>query len=225
MSTKDMKGRTNLICYALLFSLVACNRIGDLTMKMDSQKMMKQVMPAADFSEWVNEPENGLIATKELDGISYWFMYKPLAYEAMMRATNDSGLVRSEYAANLNTLRNTQYCLLKIKSTTGNNELLRFRLSGNEEYYRRLEYCSYNIQQDIKLIDGKDTLPCILHHYERAFGLAPEAVFTLVFEAKDTLYKGRQKTLFFEDNLFGNGTINLNVSEESMNNIPDLKNN
>ena len=47
------------------------------------------------------------------------------------------------------------------------------KISNEFSFEQRLSYFMSGLQKDLILIVGKDTLPCILYHFERNFGIAP----------------------------------------------------
>jgi hypothetical protein len=114
------------------------------------------------------------------------------------------------------------YFSFRIKSNGEQEELLRKGIRDESEYYSRLEYFSFRMQQDFKLISGTDTADCALFHYERVYGLAPHASFVLGFpKSADT--KIRTKQILFEDKTFNMGNIYITISKEKLNDIPKLE--
>jgi hypothetical protein len=79
------------------------------------------------------------------------------------------------------------------------------------------------MQKDFKLIDGADTLDCVLYHFERVYGLAPYATMVLGFPLSKTRTSDyKNKTIGYMDKLFGAGNVYMTVEEEDLNNMPSL---
>lgn len=190
-------------------------------------KEARQVLSVADYKAWVETDENGMVASKQLNEIVFKCQYKPNAYEALLRLRGDS-LTKQALERTEKDLEHLQFFTLKIATSGNKGELLKYELPNTDEYYRRIEYCSFNMQNDIKLVDAGDTLNCVLFHFERVFSVAPEATFILGFEdhrpkeeKKKELF-GTDKTLCFNDGIFRLGIINLGISKDKLNTIPEL---
>lgn len=187
----------------------------------------KPVLSVSDYRAWVEDEENGMVSSKQLNDIIFKCMYKPNAYEALLRLRADSLTVKN-FDKTEKDLDHLQFFTLKVATTDNKGELLKYQLQNTDEYYRRIEYCSFHMQNDIKLIDSGDTLNCVLFHFERVFSVAPEATFILGFEDKRTKEQmekhqyGSDKTLCFNDGIFRLGVINLGISKEKLNAIPQL---
>lgn len=189
---------------------------------------MKNVpLTPSEYVEWVENKQNGMTVTKKLNDIVFNLLYKPDGYEALIRVKGDS-LTNENINSVKNELKGLQYYTLSISTQDNKGELLKHKLETTDEYYRRIEYCSFNMQNDIKLIENGDTLDCKLFHFERVFSVAPEATFVLAFEDNRTAKAAEQgnynsdKILSYTDGIFGMGRINLLISKAHLNNIPKL---
>lgn len=171
-----------------------------------------------EFLLWYENPENKMITEKTIGDFSYSCFYKEAGYLAIKEWSNDS--LKNDIKEKIKEYEGMQYFSYKIQSLSSQDELLKIGISSEDEYYSRIEYLSFKMQKDFKLIDGTDTLDCKLFHFERNYGLAPNASFTLAFE------KGKRnnnsKSLIYEDKVFGNGTIYLTIKENDLNNIPKI---
>lgn len=174
-----------------------------------------------EYISWCENPENGLINSKQIGNFNYSAFYKPLNYLALKEINYTEPFVKSKFESAFKEYGNMQYVSFRITDTKGNQELLKSSIRNESEYYARLEYLSFKMQQDFKLIDGKDTLPCTLYHFERVYGLAPYATFVLGFpESKN---KDSDKQIVYEDNLFNSGIIYLTFNKDVLSNLPKLK--
>ena len=77
------------------------------------------------------------------------------------------------------------------------------------------------MQKDISLLDGKDTVPCDLYHFERAYDVSPSATILLGFTASKKTKN--DKTLIIYDRTFNKGTVKFLFKASELNNKPKLK--
>lgn len=189
-----------------LFYLTGCKALSQLS--------------ALDFVAWVENPDNGLRESKTLDGICFDLQYKPAEYVVLRE-----NLVIPGSAAEMNNetslLSDMQYFTLRISREDG-RDLLQDEPNGMDQFSARLVYFSGAMQHDIKLIDGNDTLPCQLFHFERTFGVDTRSTFLVGFQSRST-DELNDKTFVFEDHELGVGPVMITIEKESIQNIPLLK--
>ncbi len=163
----------------------------------------------------------GLVSTKEFGKINLSIRYRPI--DEMILEENQAGTINdSVYKAGLKKYKNLQYFTFTI-SSADNNEILD---EGNEDtdYYKLLDYLSNSIESDFFLIENGDTLPCVLSHYERNFGLSPKNNVSLAFKSNSL---GREfendKIIAYDDHLFDVGLLHFKFSKENLNKLPILE--
>lgn len=176
----------------------------------------EKLLPA-DYVSWVENLQNGLRVEKTIEDFTYTLQYKPLEYIALMELKKNS-ITTDELKKTTDNYSELQYLTFRI-STTGSGELLKKKLKNNEEYYHRIQYYSFEMQRDLKLIEGKDTLDCLLFHFERVYGLAPYATFVLGFPKSGNT---NNKTLLYDEKVFGTGKIYLTVQSKNYQKTPSL---
>jgi hypothetical protein len=91
------------------------------------------------------------------------------------------------------------------------------------DYFQRLEYLTSNVQNDISLIEGTDTIPCGLCHYERNYGLSPYANIVLGFKKASGKNEKQDRIFVYDDQIWGVGKIMLKISNSDIDNVPFMK--
>lgn len=197
----------------------------------NSETKEATLLKPVEYATWIQDSSNGLFVDRNIDGIVYSVQYKPTAFVLLQ----DAGLhnltkhIRDSLYTNYSGY---QYITLKIKNPGSGKELLKSRVSSEQEYQNRIYYCSFNIPQDIILVSGSDTLACVTHHFERVYGIAPEATFLFAFDIsqkeREAIKKNKpvsyeDKTVILRDRLFQNGIIKFAISKEALNSIPELE--
>jgi len=76
------------------------------------------------------------------------------------------------------------YYTMKLKSLDASENPLYSDLKSKEDYGARVAYFTEQIGSDLELVQGADTLSCILNHMERTYNIRPELTLNLVFEKK-----------------------------------------
>lgn len=171
----------------------------------------------AEFINWVENPENGLVVEKKMNDLIFSVQYKPLAYEVLLQ--EKQVLSETDLKLEMDSISDMQYFTFRIAAANG-SDVQKYRSNGEQDYYARLEYFALQMQNDIVLVEGADTLPCLLYHYERTYGIDPRATFVMGFsDKKKSAYN---KTLMFNDRAFGSGPVLLTIESSNLQMIPQL---
>lgn len=201
-----MKAIKFIWCSFLLLNLLSCGR--------------EDLIPS-DYVQWVNNPENGLLKEKTIPPLTIEVLYKPLAY--IVANEERSNVISKEvYQGRIKELEGLQYYTLKLGIMDENLNVTNYEVTNNAEQQERLSYLSFSMQRDIKLIDGKDTLPCKLFHFERSYDLSSTRTFVLAFDQLET-NQNQSKTLILDLPYFKTGPIKLNYKTADLEAIPSLK--
>ncbi|MGZ4041849.1 MAG: hypothetical protein ACXVO9_01520 [Bacteroidia bacterium] len=174
----------------------------------------------AEFVKWCRDEENGLLKSKEIGDITFSLQFKPAEYVICMEQKTNmlSSKVLSE---GLNELDGMDYYDFKIEITSGEGELLKHNSSSVAGYNERVNYFAFEMQKDLKLINGTDTLDCKLFHFERAYDVAPYTVFLMAFPKIRN--ENKEVVFLYEDKVFKKGIIKFTYSKEELTQIPKLK--
>ncbi|PCI98239.1 MAG: hypothetical protein COB15_06225 [Flavobacteriales bacterium] len=170
-----------------------------------------------EYVKWMTNPANGLIVNKAIDQYQLEVQYRPSTLIALQENYTISAENLKERSKILDNSLNFNF---KIKA---NNPALKVMDIGNQteqDYFLKLDYFTNGIQQDLKLIDGTDTLNCMFSVFERTYDLAPYVTFNLAFE--NTVSIQNDQTIYFDGSKLGLGPVYLNISKEKIKNIPTL---
>lgn len=181
----------------------------------------KNELSPQEYVKWVEDPSNGLKVERKMDAVIYSVQYKPLAYIVAKEEKNNS-IKKSTLETREKILEKMQYYTLRM--ATNGKDLLTVNSPSQQEYYQRQNYLTYELQHDIALVDGADTLSCGLFQAVGNYGLAPYMDFVLGFERKDTLQEKpmNDKELILEDKVFGNGILKFTIKKEDIHKLPEI---
>ena len=176
------------------------------------------VLAPEEFVDWCKDEENGLVKAKQLGEITYSLQYKPAEY-VLCTEHGSNSLPADQVKLELSELDGLDYYDFKIQLTDGSGELLKYKTASYQEYDARVNYMSFAMQNDLKLIAGEDTLGCKLFHFERIYDVAPYATLLLAFPKA----RGNERTFMYQDKLFGKGIIKFTFTKEELSNVPQLQ--
>lgn len=178
----------------------------------------KVELPVTEYIQWVESADNGLRVKKTISDYTFEVQYKPLDY-VVLQDQKRNNLKPAELVTEKNAISDMQYYTFRIEVPKG-QDANKFGLNGDQEFYARLEYFSLEMQQDLLLIENGDTLPCLMFHYERTYGIDPRATFVMAFPANRN--KPADKTFLFSGDRLGVGPVLITISGNDIKNTPAL---
>jgi len=216
-----------IIVLFLLFSCTKNYREGKpnaVSSKQLSQKEIANrsalILDPIDYVRWVNEKENNLVFQKSIDNIQFSILFKPIDYIICKELRKDQ-ISEAEYENIKSQLGDLQYFDLRVKVNGFNEEFLKYNLSSSSDYDRKVNYCAFQMQSDIKIVEGLDTIPCSLFHFERAFDVVPYGEFILGFEKSNR--PAKEKTFILYDKIFNKGIVKFTFDVSNITHLPKLR--
>ncbi len=178
----------------------------------------KELSPAA-YCKWVENPSNELRQVKSMNGYELTFQYKPAAYIALKNSPSITSkklldIEKAKYEGLI-------HFNLKIQSLK-HNDIFKNEMLSEEQSLELVNYFSYPVQNHIKLLLAKDTLPCALYHFERSHYMAPYCNMVLGFNGS-VKHLQENMTFLYHDRALGIGNIQFSISPQSILDIPEVE--
>ena len=174
------------------------------------------VLEPEAYMRWVNDKSNGLIKEQTVGKVKYTVAYRPGNYQlATSIIDNDS------FAMKKNTGKNHCF-IIRMEPADGKTQVLTIDAQEKQEPFERINYYLSEAQNDIRLVEGADTLKPASYIYERYYNLSPAQSMVVGFSQKGSL---GDKDLQFaiEDRVFSTGKIYFHFDADKLKNIPSLK--
>lgn len=207
-------------CLFLLAFIMSCKpdiNESDTRKEVSSKEKEEIAFSSAEkLVAYVSSLDNGYYKEKEIDEIKFSALLKPIDFIKANEKLKAS-------SARISDSDDLQYFDFRISVNDFNMEFLKYDLANASDYPQRVNYCSFGMQNDIYLVDGNDTLPCVFYHFERAYNVVPFGHFVLAFEPTDKDIV-KTKTLVYYDRLFNKGIIKLTFLPRDLIKVPKLVN-
>lgn len=223
MSMKNMKALNSWLGLLLILVFTSCNE--EVGPELSGIKLMAQDLdiPAVDatsnesiktYVNWVKDEHNGLKKKKSLGDLTFEAMLKPPVYCALVdnkgkKLSNSELREQSEGQSELYQVE------FSLENRNCSDELLKCGVGDMGEYQQRVQYYSFQLNQDAYLVIDKDTIPCGAHHWERAFDATNRITMQMVFDKPRTKLAFEKMQLVYYDRVFGNGLIKFMFGNES----------
>jgi hypothetical protein len=177
-------------------------------------------MVPADYVKWVKSEKNGLYQEKQTDEYVFCLQYKPLDYVALLEQRPNETFDNKQFEADKNKMKGLEHYTFSIRTKEKGNPLKQ-GISLEKEAFERENYFSYQLQNDLLLVEGKDTLACAFSHFERTYELSPYITFIVGFERKPNS-KQNNRQFIYRDRILGTGTIKMIIKKAAIKRMPKL---
>lgn len=184
----------------------------------------RKTLNAEAYVAWFNAEKENMQCEKEVGDYLFSLQYQPADYLLLLDQRNGL-LPDSEITERRNELAAGQHYALRIRSNKTSGDFLKNNSSDAADFAEKVNYFAFRMQQQIKLVDSGDTLPCNLFHFERSYGLSPGITFLLSFPDNGNNKKPGDKILIYDDEALGLGKIMLTLDGNRLNEIPLLTTN
>ncbi|MBI1227714.1 MAG: hypothetical protein GC192_20945 [Bacteroidetes bacterium] len=196
---------SNIVLFLALMSCIGCDK----------------TLAPIEYTRYVKSAESGLLKEKTLGDIRLQAFYKPIPF-VISSEIRKKDISIKEFKDREEELKKTQYIDMSLSVVNGGGDITNYNVTNDFQQQQRLHYLSFLIQENIKLVDGTDTLPPRLCHFERTYNLGKTSTFVLAFDRSTNTDKN-DKTLIFDSPIFSTGPMKVRFDAEDLRKIPSLK--
>lgn len=181
------------------------------------------MLNAPEYIHFITDSLNGLRKTVNHDRVFLTAQFQPIDYLCLLEMAGNI------HKMQLNNLREKYEGLVHFKVSIGStdHETDPLKLIKNSMAYEdAIIYFSFDIKSDFCLVSNGDTLPCVIHHFDRSYGLRPIIELVLGFPRNEmeNLKEDMPVKLCFYDRLYGSGYNEFVFLKKDLIDLPILKN-
>ncbi len=178
------------------------------------------ILPSIEYINWTESEKSGLVSTKTIDEITFSVYYLPK--EAMALRETGAAPTDTEWKHAVEEKGNMQYYKVVYNLKNSNQDILKYNLNDETEYFSRTNYLAFGVDKYVYLLNGKDRLPCRMHQFTPHYGISPKAEILFAFDELDKEHE-QDITFVIEDQLFGMGILQFEFTAENIKNIPSIQ--
>lgn len=188
--------------------------------KIEQKNYTEEKLSVQEFATWCADRNNKLSKSKDIADIRFDLSYMPKESMALLELRTEQ-YDYPKFKETCNHYADMTYFNFKIEVINGSGELLKYKLDSPSQYEARVKYMSFEMQKDIYLIQGKDTLLPGLFQFERIFEVAPYSTVMFSFDNKK-FNRNNEFTIVFNDKLFEKGFVKFNYKNKQLINVPNI---
>ena len=189
-----------------------------------AQQQAPRRLNPVEYARWIVSPSNGL-QSKVTEG-SYDFIvnYLPADY-MILKEFRGREFSRKQFEKRQKELKNTEYYSLLINLNNGKNNVVKSLVDEHKANADQVvKYLAYDLQREIRLVKGTDTLKCSFLHMEETYEVTSYARLTLVFDVPE---EGRRKsdqdrTILATFPWLQNPDLRFSIAKKNLQNVPKV---
>ncbi len=175
--------------------------------------------PYSAFKDWYSSNKEMLAFETDFDGLSYHLNYNPVELKLL------SAILRQEVNGKKELQdwykQNDSYDEFSFKISSTAKDLLIQYSEDKQEYNQKLFYLIESARYDFSIVRELDTIMPIHYQFENNYGNAPFISIYVAF--KKASKNNPVKEFLFNDQLFGNRVIPIDIKKLNNLNIPKIK--
>lgn len=179
----------------------------------------KQLSPEA-YIRWINKNKGLVSCSKEIEGIIFDVQYQPAEFMVLHEFKQHETINPELFRKRLAERKDMERYVINISLATKDYYILKYELKGPSDYSERINYYSFRVDKDLYLIREDDTVSCLIHHFERSYGVTPGITITAGFPAAER-ERITERTLVLQDRVFNRGRVNIKLKD--LHKIPSIR--
>ena len=177
-----------------------------------------------DFTEYIkyfDSDKNGLNKVIETGQFKLEFKYRSKEYMALKSLNTIELNSLSHIDSMVQNSENNVTIIMKVFTLDGKSSPLSQGINNESEYYNRVGYLNSDVKNDIFLVSGEDTIPCIIHHFERTYNMTNYLTLIFAFDKKN-IKTNNPLDIHFGAKIFGIDNKKITFDKTDLNHIPKL---
>jgi len=187
----------------------------------------QQELAPNDWFVYINDPENGLIKEREVNGIQYQLKYLPPDYWIYREHKRRSQLIpKVEQDSIRNLYTKSAHFLLTLSTNPeklSDVDITKVGVSNYQMYTQRMLKMNFHMKEQFSLKGKKYEQEPTFVNLENVHGLSTKRNFNIVFERTNDLKDAPKWDLRIEDDTFYTGIHHFSFRKKDIQSIPTIK--
>ena len=196
---------------SLIITLYACNKNDVFVVSSNS-----------DVKQFIENEKEINSYEKKIKDVNFKLKYISNEQMALQQVSDITKINQVQFDSIVKNYDSLLFFNLQIDIDNFNEELLKYKLGGNIDasYSQRVDYYAFKMQKDINIVLAeKDTIPCMMYHFERNYGVSPKNNFMIGFK----LSNFKNAVLVYDNNLLQTGIIKFELKEKEITHHTHIK--
>ncbi len=178
----------------------------------------KNELGISEYIEFIRSEKNGLSKEIRQDKYKFKIQYEPAEYLAL-KELRGASITPDKFDCELQRFKDYFYLDLCVSRIDGN---LLLDIKDSSVYEGLLNHFAFNLAPSVFIVQGTDTLRCLLYEMNNPGSMSPEYHFQMMFEQPN--FKNMSAINFiYSDSLLYTDVISLPILLDRILDIPQIK--
>ncbi|MEO0473299.1 MAG: hypothetical protein AAF206_27045 [Bacteroidota bacterium] len=177
-------------------------------------------MNPAEYTSWAQGESSLLHQQKEMGPYQFDLVWQPMQLQ-LAQAMMDGHIPNEELSDIQAEGARSSHFQMRITPDDQGEPLLQFMAHDDQSYQNAYAYLAYDLQKDLKLVQGADTLRPSLYHFEQGHDLTPHGTLVFAFDLPEDKLSGYK--LHYDDKILGIGPLRFGLAQLDQSQLPTLK--
>lgn len=187
----------------------------------------KEIESMKSFYGWINDPDNGLVKTRTIEGIRLTVKYLPAEFLALRDAMEETDYSSHVYDSLLGIYRTSHTFLLSIASEKDEHNVdpMYKGLESLPEYKERALTMNFNMDSYVSIRTPSEEYRPVLTSMENTYSLKAQRNIYIVFtddSEENNLMKEQELDFIFNDEIFQTGINHFVFRQKDLANTPTV---
>ena len=177
-----------------------------------------------EMVEWLNNPSNGFVKQKAINGFVISVKYLPSWYLAYREIKNSDNMKPDSYDSLVTYYNRSMSFSLGISPDTtlkNTGDVMLFGVKNLNDYTSKFNDLNFNLESYIELKKGKNSTYPILWNLENTYGLTNYRTINLVFNKDSSIAKTTE--FIFKDMFFDTGVSTYEFETSLIDIVPTIE--
>jgi hypothetical protein len=186
----------------------------------------KEIRDVGEYIKWINDPENGLVQSKYIEGVKLKARFLPAEYLAYKEMEGFQKKTEETRDSLISCYSKSKTFLLTIgvddRKKKAEGDIMYKGVTEYDEYRTRSYTMNFDMEEYIKLKAGDQTFRPVLSTMENVYSLSSDRNIYLVFsdDQAGNLFLAKDLDLTFNDEIFSTGINHFIFNNRNLNKIP-----
>jgi len=181
---------------------------------------------ADDWFAYINDPSNGLVKVREVNGFRFEMKYLPADYWVYREATRRKEKLSEEERESIRQVYEGSHHFLLSIGTDGEKrqevDIMRVGVNDYKDYSFRMHKMNFTMKESFSLKGKRHQHVPTFANLENVYGLSPKRNLNLVFLDNEDIREASTWDIKMEDDIFHTGIHHFSFNRTQLHTIPTL---
>lgn len=174
-----------------------------------------QSMTENEYKAWFSDPENGFVKEKVVNDLRFGVQLRPVELMMLTELKQGEDILADQVDSLKASYGNSLYFLMEVSFEDAGKrrgaDVVQSTVKSYNEFVEQVNRLSFELDDNVILVSGNDTIRPSLYHYERGYELGKKQSFLFAFPFNNEKTH-EQVSFIYNDEVFKTGVNTFRFS-------------